>query len=184
MAHKRTRKVESDEESSADEAPVLSKKPASGSVSVPVPDKQTNAEGDTYFEISGKRRVTVRAFNGLKLVDIREISGKRRVTVRAFNGLKLVDIREMYTDKASGELRPGKKGISLSEEQFMGLVNVHGAISQALNDLDVGSSKSAKPAKITKAKASTSKESKPASKSKPAAKKKARKEESEEEDDE
>ncbi|CAE6441039.1 unnamed protein product [Rhizoctonia solani] len=162
MAPKRTRKVESDEESSADEAPVLSKKPASGSVSVPVPDKQTNAEGDTYFEISGKRRVTV----------------------RAFNGLKLVDIREMYTDKASGELRPGKKGISLSEEQFMGLVNVHGAISQALNDLDVGSSKSAKPAKITKAKASTSKESKPASKSKPAAKKKARKEESEEEDDE
>ncbi|KAH7334495.1 transcriptional Coactivator p15-domain-containing protein [Rhizoctonia solani] len=156
MAPKRTRKVDSDAESGTEEIPALSKKPASGTVSVPIPDKQTNAEGDTYFEISEKRRVTV----------------------RAFNGSKLVDIREMYMDKASGELRPGKKGISLSEEQFMGLVNVHGAITQALNDLDVGSSKSAKPTKITKAKASSSKESKPA------AKKKARKEEGEEEDDE
>ncbi|CAE6470516.1 unnamed protein product [Rhizoctonia solani] len=163
MAPKRTRKVDSDEESSVEEAPVLRKKPASGTVSVPVPDKQTDAEGNTYFEISGKRRVTV----------------------RAFNGLKLVDIREMYTDRASGELRPGKKGISLSEEQFMGLVNVHGAISQALNDLDVESGpKITKTTKTTKAKASSSKaESKPTSKSRPAAKKKARKEESEEEDD-
>ncbi|KAG8730849.1 hypothetical protein FRC11_005653 [Ceratobasidium sp. 423] len=175
MPSKRTREVESDEESSGEEAPVVSKKPTSGSgsVSVPVPDKQTDADGNTYFEISGKRRVTV----------------------RPFNGLKLVDIREMYTDRASGELRPGKKGISLSEEQFMGLVNVHGAISQALNELDVGSSskttkttRTAKTTKTTKAKASSSKESKaeskPASRSKPAAKKKARKEESEEEKEE
>ncbi|CAE6450979.1 unnamed protein product [Rhizoctonia solani] len=162
MAHKRARKAESDGESGVDEAPILSKKPVSGTVSVPVPDKQTDAEGNTYFEISGKRRVTV----------------------RSFNGLKLVDIREMYTDRASGELKPGKKGISLSEEQFMGLVNVHGAISQALNDLDVGSSpKITKTTKTTRTKASSSKDSKPAPKSKPGPKKKARKEEGEEEDD-
>ncbi|EUC63863.1 RNA polymerase II transcriptional coactivator, putative [Rhizoctonia solani AG-3 Rhs1AP] len=176
MAHKRARKAESDEESGVDEAPVLRKKPVSGTVSVPIPDKQTDAEGNTYFEISGKRRVTV----------------------RSFNGLKLVDIREMYTDRASGELKPGKKGISLSEEQvspsikrlnypnpfqFMGLVNVHGAISQSLNDLDVGSSsKITKTTKTTRTKASSSKDSKPAPKSKPGPKKKARKEESEEED--
>ncbi|KAJ1301491.1 hypothetical protein OPQ81_008747 [Rhizoctonia solani] len=172
MPPKRTRKAESDEESGADEAPAVNTKPlsASATVSVPVPDKQTDADGNTYFEISGKRRITV----------------------RSFNGLKLVDIREMYTDKASGELRPGKKGISLSEEQFMGLVNAHGAVTEALNNLDVGSSsKGAKAARTTKSKASSSKESKPeskseskpASKSKPAAKKKARKEVSEEEEE-
>ncbi|CEL53775.1 RNA polymerase II transcriptional coactivator SUB1 OS=Saccharomyces cerevisiae (strain ATCC 204508 / S288c) GN=SUB1 PE=1 SV=1 [Rhizoctonia solani AG-1 IB] len=168
MPSKRTRKDESEGESSAEETPVLVKKPASGTVTVPVPDKQINAEGDTYFEISGKRRVTV----------------------RSFNGLKLVDIREMYTDKASGELKPGKKGISLSEEQFMGLVNVHEGISQALNELDVGgSSKITKPTKVaktTRTKASSSKEpkdAKPASKPKPTSKKKARKVESDEEDE-
>ncbi|CUA76204.1 hypothetical protein RSOLAG22IIIB_12121 [Rhizoctonia solani] len=160
MAPKRARKVDSDEESGVDEAPVLSKKPVSGTVSVPIPEKKTDAEGSTYFEISGKRRVTV----------------------RSFNGLKLVDIREMYTDRTSGELKPGKKGISLSEEQFMGLVNAHGEISQALNDLEVGSStKITKTTKTTKARASSSKESKPTSKSKAAPKKKPRKEESEEE---
>ncbi|CAE6447926.1 unnamed protein product [Rhizoctonia solani] len=146
MPGKRTRKDESEGESSAEETPVLVKKPASGTVTVPVPDKQINAEGDTYFE--------------------------------------------MYTDKASGELKPGKKGISLSEEQFMGLVNVHEGISQALNELDVGgSSKITKPTKVaktTRTKASSSKEpkdAKPASKPKPTSKKKARKVESDEEDE-
>ncbi|GAB1522560.1 hypothetical protein RhiTH_005681 [Rhizoctonia solani] len=168
MPAKRTRKDESGEESSTEEAPVLKKKPASGTVTVPIPDKHTDAEGNTYFEISGKRRVTV----------------------RSFNGLKLVDVREMYTDKASGELKPGKKGISLSEEQFMGLVNAHEAISQALNELNVGSSSRAiKTTRTVKTTTKTSsskepKESKPTSKSKPASKKKARKAESEEEEEE
>lgn len=29
----------------------------------------------------------------------------------------LVDIREMYKDKSTGALKPGSKGISLTEEQ-------------------------------------------------------------------
>ncbi|KAG9107020.1 hypothetical protein FRC07_008706 [Ceratobasidium sp. 392] len=97
MPPKRKAQVESDAEASApEETEVLAKKsPPSSRIVVPVPEKQTDAEGNTYFEISGKRRVTI----------------------RSFNGLKLVDIREMYSDKATGELKPGKKGISLAEEQ-------------------------------------------------------------------
>ncbi|KAF8711832.1 Transcriptional Coactivator p15 (PC4), partial [Rhizoctonia solani] len=165
MPAKRTRKDESGEESSTEEAPVLKKKPASGTVTVPIPDKHTDAEGNTYFEISGKRRVTV----------------------RSFNGLKLVDVREMYTDKASGELKPGKKGISLSEEQASPSSTLS---SPGLTNLSLWafSSRAIKTTRTVKTttKASSSKEpkeSKPTSKSKPASKKKARKAESEEEEE-
>ncbi|KAG8739341.1 hypothetical protein FRC10_005767 [Ceratobasidium sp. 414] len=160
MPPKRKAKAEPDADASAaEETEGLAEKPSSSSrIIVPVPEKQTDAEGNTYFEISGKRRVTV----------------------RSFNGMKLVDIREMYTDKATGELKPGRKGISLAEEQFMGLVNVHSAITGALNELDAGASgsESKKPAKVTKTKASA----KPAA-SKTASKKKARKAESDDDDE-
>ncbi|CAE6443008.1 unnamed protein product [Rhizoctonia solani] len=165
MPAKRTRKDESGEESSTEEAPVLKKKPASGTVTVPIPDKHTDAEGNTYFEISGKRRVTV----------------------RSFNGLKLVDVREMYTDKASGELKPGKKGISLSEEQASPSSTLS---SPGLTNLSLWAfSRAIKTTRTVKTTTKTSsskepKESKPTSKSKPASKKKARKAESEEEEEE
>ena len=38
-----------------------------------------------------------------------QLSAKRFVNVRTFNGKVLVDIREYYTDD-SGERKPGKKG--------------------------------------------------------------------------
>ncbi|KAJ7703166.1 transcriptional Coactivator p15-domain-containing protein, partial [Mycena rosella] len=51
---------------------------------------------------------------GEKFIDL----GKnKRATVRRFKGTTLIDIREFYLDKASGEQKPGKKGISLGLDQ-------------------------------------------------------------------
>ena len=45
----------------------------------------------------------------------------------------MVDIREYYTDD-SGELRPGKKGISLSLDQWRKLKDAIDTIDQRIDD--------------------------------------------------
>ncbi|KAI1840628.1 hypothetical protein JX265_004517 [Neoarthrinium moseri] len=73
------------------------------------------------------------------------LSGKRRVAVSEFNKKPYVNIREYYDDKSSGELKPGKKGISLPLEQYNALlkaipaINAHLA-SQGLEVADIPSS--------------------------------------------
>lgn len=49
-----------------------------------------------------------------------ELGRNRRVSVGAFKGMVLVDIRESY-EAADGSLRPGKKGISLTVDQWEAL---------------------------------------------------------------
>jgi len=46
-----------------------------------------------------------------------ELGRMRKITLNEFKGRTLVDIREYYTD-AGGDMKPGKKGISLSNEQW------------------------------------------------------------------
>jgi hypothetical protein len=50
-----------------------------------------------------------------------EISNARRATVRKFKKTVLIDVREYYSDKTSGESKPGSKGISLTPEQWQAL---------------------------------------------------------------
>ncbi|KDR75881.1 hypothetical protein GALMADRAFT_68397, partial [Galerina marginata CBS 339.88] len=54
----------------------------------------TNAEGDKFIDLGKKKRAVVRSFKGVALVDIREYYG------------------------ADGEEKPGKKGISLTLDQW------------------------------------------------------------------
>jgi activated RNA polymerase II transcriptional coactivator p15 len=60
------------------------------------------------------------------------LSRMRRVSVNSFRGKQLVNIREYYTDSA-GDTKPGRKGISLSVEQYEALKEALPAIDRALN---------------------------------------------------
>ncbi|VDN20429.1 unnamed protein product [Cylicostephanus goldi] len=61
-----------------------------------------------------------------------EIGSMRYVNVRNFRGKSLIDVREYYMDKGSGELRPGKKGISLTREQYENFKSIMSEIDSKL----------------------------------------------------
>lgn len=63
------------------------------------------------------------------------LDAKKRVTVRLFNGIKLVDIREYYEDKNTKEWKPGSKGISLNELLWKKLLESQDEITEALGRL-------------------------------------------------
>ena len=63
-----------------------------------------------------------------------QLSNKRRITLRQFKSSLLVDIREFYEDRVSGEELPGKKGISLTLEQFHKLKELIPAIEAAIEE--------------------------------------------------
>jgi hypothetical protein len=54
--------------------------------------------------------------------DIFDLGGKKKASVSVFKGKALVNIREYYLDKATGEEKPGSKGIALNVEQWEALV--------------------------------------------------------------
>lgn len=77
-----------------------------------------------------------------------ELDKKKQVIVRQFNGVSLVDIREFYIDKDTGEKKPGKKGISLTEEVWNKLILQKDEINNALRELNGG--KKRKPESASK----------------------------------
>lgn len=62
-----------------------------------------------------------------------DLGNNRFVVVRSFKGKALVDIREFY--EKDGKTMPGKKGISLSRDQFNTFKNLIDEIDAKLNDI-------------------------------------------------
>ncbi|KAI3632234.1 hypothetical protein MIR68_009340 [Amoeboaphelidium protococcarum] len=81
-----------------------------------VPKKQKNDQGEYFFSIGNPRH-------------------KKRVTVRRLKNSTLIDIREFYEDK-DGDLKPGKKGISLTAEQWLDLTRIVGPVDQLIEEAD------------------------------------------------
>lgn len=71
-----------------------------------------NEEGEPYFELTDKRRLTVRRFKGKVLVDIRE-----------------------FWEPEPGKLAPGKKGISLNLDQWNTLKSVMDKVDSAIKTM-------------------------------------------------
>jgi len=63
--------------------------------------------------------------DGEKYIDLGK---KKRATVRSFKGIPLLDIREFYG--ADGQEKPGKKGISLTLDQWEALRESANTIDQ------------------------------------------------------
>ncbi|XP_054278104.1 activated RNA polymerase II transcriptional coactivator p15 isoform X2 [Macrosteles quadrilineatus] len=63
-------------------------------------------------------------------IDSFHIEGMKYLKVRTFRGKVLIDIREYYD--AGGDIRPGKKGISLSATQWKKVVSLVGEVDEAL----------------------------------------------------
>ncbi|XP_059406312.1 activated RNA polymerase II transcriptional coactivator p15-like [Carassius carassius] len=63
-----------------------------------------------------------------------QIGKLRYVSVRDFKGKVLIDIREYWMDQA-GEMKPGKKGISLNPEQWNQLKEQMSDIDDAIRRL-------------------------------------------------
>ncbi|KAF1848652.1 PC4-domain-containing protein [Cucurbitaria berberidis CBS 394.84] len=63
-------------------------------------------------------------------------SGKRRVTVSEYNKKTLVNIREYWVSD-SGELKPGKKGISLTVDQYNTLLAAAPLLESILAQKDI-----------------------------------------------
>ncbi|KAF7505764.1 hypothetical protein GJ744_000435 [Endocarpon pusillum] len=61
-----------------------------------------------------------------------EISRMRRVTISEFKGKRMVNIREFY--EKDGQVLPGKKGISMTVEQYSALVDIMPQLEKALEE--------------------------------------------------
>ncbi len=78
-----------------------------------------------------------------------QLSNNRYVTVSEFRNKVRVDIREFYMND-EGQKKPGKKGISLSLDEWKKLKDMVGKIDKAIKKSDSSSSESEKAGKSDK----------------------------------
>ncbi|KAA8626660.1 PC4 domain containing protein [Pyrenophora tritici-repentis] len=105
-----------DEDDSAPRASKKAKGDEEDDSTLVIPKLETDDNGDVYVALN--------------------TSGKRRLTVSDFNKNTLVSIREYYSTD-SGEMRPGKKGISLTIDQYNTLLAAAPLIEATLKKKDI-----------------------------------------------
>ncbi|GJE95522.1 PC4-domain-containing protein [Phanerochaete sordida] len=93
----RFEKDESEEERPMKKQKQAKPKDSNEDEDAPSADIKMNYEGERYVDLGKKKRVTVRSFKGSTFIDIREYYG------------------------GEGDEKPGKKGITLSPEQWQAL---------------------------------------------------------------
>ena len=96
-------------------------------------DSDYETENDKEIKSSSPVKTSTKSLNAEE--SSFELSGTRRVTVRKFRSSILIDIREYYEDKESNEERPGKKGISLTKEQYEKLKELIPEIDTAVQNI-------------------------------------------------
>ncbi|DAZ99604.1 TPA: hypothetical protein N0F65_001432 [Lagenidium giganteum] len=90
----------------------------------------STAQSKTKAEAKAKSDRRIQSANSQDEV-VLELSTKRRVSVRRWRSSTLIDIREFYDD--NGSMKPGKKGLSLSTDQWQTLMGLTSAISEAVD---------------------------------------------------
>ncbi|KIM91823.1 hypothetical protein PILCRDRAFT_809789 [Piloderma croceum F 1598] len=118
-------KVAAKNDNSDDEAKPSSKKKSPKDKPKTVKKPKFTPEGSNGDEI-----IIHTTSEGDKYVDLGK---KKRATVRTFKGITLLDIREFYG--ADGDEKPGKKGISLTIDQWDALKHSTSAIDNLFADL-------------------------------------------------
>ncbi|KAK4178325.1 transcriptional Coactivator p15-domain-containing protein [Triangularia setosa] len=125
--------IESDEDEVPRKAAPAKKQKQERPKAAPSGGKGTDGEGNAYWELGNNRRVGASKFKNVTLVNLRE-----------------------YYTTPDGELRPGKKGISLSIGQYKAFLKAIPQLNEELRSQGVevedvpagaGSSNSSKPAK-------------------------------------
>ncbi|PBK91674.1 PC4-domain-containing protein [Armillaria gallica] len=105
-AKPRGKKAKKAEESSDEDEPIEAKSKEKINALAELKKAPNDSQSDAEV-------VVHKTSDGDKYIDLGK---KKRATVRSFKGMPLLDIREFYGQE--GDEKPGKKGISLSLEQW------------------------------------------------------------------
>lgn len=62
-----------------------------------------------------------------------KLDDKKRITVKKFKGKLLIDFREFYND--NGKMKPGKKGIALSQDNWNKLKEFLDQIDESIDNI-------------------------------------------------
>ena len=94
-------------------------------------EKSKEKEKEKEKEKKSKNKDIIVEENEIKFI----LDNKKRITVHKFKGQIKVDIREFYD--SNGEMKPGKKGISLSLDNWKKLKGFIDDIDESIDNINI-----------------------------------------------